>query len=115
MNRKKCSPCRSFQLRCRSISGRSFQLRCKTRLLIAVIINYAAKPEKLNLANMNVRFLLGLSIVLMFSYIQSTKAQESIHYGIPYDTVFLKNETKLIYSIKDNSRIIRIINPTVDT
>ncbi len=64
---------------------------------------------------MNVRFLLGLSIVLLFSSIQSPKAQVSVQYGIPYDTVFLKNETKLIYSTTEKSRIIRIITPVRDT
>ena len=64
---------------------------------------------------MNVRFILGLSVVMMFSCIQSLKAQGSIQYGIPYDTVFLKNETKLIYSATEKLRIIRIITPVRDT
>ena len=64
---------------------------------------------------MNARLFLSFSILLVLSFIQPPKAQESIQYGTPYDTVFLKNETKLIYSATDKSRIIRIINPTVDT
>ena len=56
-----------------------------------------------------------LIFLFLFSIVQNSKAQESFQYGIPYDTVFLKNETKLIYSTTEKSRIIRIISPTVDT
>jgi len=56
-----------------------------------------------------------LLISFLFCIVQNSKAQDPIQYGVPYDTVFLKNETKLIYSATEKSRIIRIINPTVDT
>ena len=56
-----------------------------------------------------------LLISFLFCIVQNSKAQDPIQYGVPYDTVFLKNETTLIYSATEKSRIIRIINPITDT
>jgi len=44
-----------------------------------------------------------------------TKKTPVIQPGVPYDTVQLKNETKLIYSSSDEHRVIRMISPDIDT
>lgn len=64
---------------------------------------------------MKLRLFLYTFAAISFFLVQNSPAQDPIQYGVPYDTVLLKNETKLIYSTKEKSRIIRIINPTVDT
>lgn len=64
---------------------------------------------------MKFRLCLSSFVAISFFLVQNAKAQDPIQYGIPYDTAYLKNETKLIYSKTDKSRIIRIINPAVDT
>ncbi len=48
-------------------------------------------------------------------FAQNVKTQGIIHLGIPYDTICLKNGSKLIYSTTEKFRIIRLISPTVDT
>jgi hypothetical protein len=46
---------------------------------------------------------------------QTTKMPSTITFGIPYDTIYLKNETKLIFMTHNENRSIRMVNTVIDT
>jgi len=64
---------------------------------------------------MRIIFEIILILVTTFHLPQTIASQGIEPHGIPYDTIYLKEETKLIYSKTDEFRIIRMVNPTIDT
>lgn len=46
---------------------------------------------------------------------QTSRTPGAITSGIPYDTIYLKNETKLIFMTNNENRSIRMVNAAIDT
>lgn len=46
---------------------------------------------------------------------QTSRIPSTITSGIPYDTIYLKNETKLIFMTDNENRSIRMVNAAIDT
>src|SRR5688572_23607624 len=46
---------------------------------------------------------------------QTVKSPGTITSGITYDTIYLKNETKLIFMTNNENRSIRMVNSSIDT
>jgi hypothetical protein len=61
------------------------------------------------------RFILIIILLLRLGYIGQSQAISVVETGVPYDTILLKNNCRLIYSKTYDLRIIRFIGPTIDT
>jgi len=66
-------------------------------------------------------FLIKLSFFLLFSlactlsFAQVHKAPKSFAGAIPYDTIYLQNNCRLIFAMNNEYRFIRLLGPAVDT
>jgi hypothetical protein len=73
------------------------------------------KPKNLFPDFMKIQLTVLFINLITFSIAQTNKIQGPIQFGEPYDTIYLKNETKIIYSATDNQWKIRILNSSIDT